>query len=64
MIFGGAAMTGPRGAGGRENLRKKGSTNTNTVESRYNGPAINGNLPITEAILKSLEEFLFFQYWQ
>ena len=26
-----------------------------TVESRYNGPASNGNPPITEAIIKSLE---------
>ena len=33
-----------------------------TVESRYNGPASNGNPPITEANLKSLEEFFFILY--
>ena len=31
----------------------------NTVESRSNGPASNGNPPITEDILWSLEKFFF-----
>jgi len=31
----------------------------NTVESRFNGPASNGNPPITEAILQSLEKIFF-----
>ena len=35
---------------------------SNTVESRYNGPASNGNPPITEAILRSLEKFFFIFY--
>ena len=29
------------------------------VESRYDGPASNGNAPITETTLKSLEKFFF-----
>ena len=32
---------------------------SNTVKSRYNGPASNGNLHITEDILWSLQKFAF-----
>jgi len=34
--------------------------NLYTVESRYNGSASNGNPPITEAILQSIEKIFFF----
>ena len=30
----------------------------NTVESHYSGPTINGNPPVTETIVESLEIFL------
>ena len=30
----------------------------NTVQSRYNEPASNGNPPITEAILRTIEMFV------
>ena len=33
-----------------------------TVETRSNGPASNGNPPITEVIFKSLEKFFFISY--
>ena len=36
--------------------------NEHTVESRYHGPASNGNASITGAILKSLETFFFILY--
>ena len=35
---------------------------SNTVESRYNGLASNGNPPIVDDFLKSLEKFVFILY--
>ena len=34
----------------------------NTIESRYNGPASNGNPPIMEVVLKSIEKIFFILY--
>jgi len=45
-----------------DGLSKKGDARFITVESRYNGTAMNGNMSITKSIFKSLEKFSFIFY--